>query len=156
MPTRARSAASRLPAALLLAALALAACTVPEDEPRRSPSPEVSPTPPGGTPSPDPDRPPTVWVHGRTQGPVTERGLTVVEDSGAPVRLVRLARGATRFLEATGETAGEAWTAIPARRVGDIRPGTEVCAEAVLDAGRYLALQVFVGAACGPSPPDVV
>lgn len=104
------------------------------------------PTPATGLPAKDPGQPPIVWIGGRLETITPER-LAVVEESGAPIVLGRLAEGATSFFSERGGT----WRAFPSRDALRLEPGTPVCVEALLDEGTYLALRVFAGGSCGPA-----
>jgi hypothetical protein len=127
-------------ARLSVVAVLLAGCTDPG-----RPSTAALPGPTSGIPATVPGEPPVVWVSGQLSG-VTSRAVSIVEAAGTPVRLHRLARGATRFYS---QTAG-AWTLLESADVSLIEAGTAACIESLLDRGDYLALRVFVGAACGP------
>lgn len=125
---------------LALAAAALAACDrVPEGL-------EPVPSPVAGRATVVPGQPPVVWVAGQSEG-VFGDALTVVEREGTRLRLERLAGEATRFFEPAG---GDGWRRMPEADVEAIVAGTPLCIEALAVGQGYLALRVFVGAACGP------
>jgi hypothetical protein len=86
-----------------------------------------------------------VWVSGRIVS-VKPARLTMVEASGARLVMRRLAEGATEFLR----KAGASWSRLAESDAAGIRSGTSACAQALRDRGVYLAVKVFVGAACGP------
>jgi hypothetical protein len=93
-----------------------------------------------------PGQPPVVWVTAQSEE-VADDHLLVVERSGALIRLERLAGDATRFFE---QQDGD-WVRMPTGDVELIEVGTPVCVESLLDGETFLALRVFVGAACAPA-----
>ena len=86
-----------------------------------------------------------VWVSGQIVSVQPSR-LTVVEASGARLVVRRLAEGATAFFSG----GGGSWAPLGEGGVAAIRAGTAACAQVLRDRGVYLAVRVFVGAACGP------
>jgi hypothetical protein len=140
-----RNAGRRGPAAgllgfLVLVCLAAGVCGGDdEDRPEELPRPSVGPaTPVAG-------QPPVIWVAGQVEEVSGDR-VVVVEPDGPRVRLQRLAGGATRFF---GLRDG-AWRRLEPTDIELIEVGTPMCVEVFLDDRAYLALRVFVGAACGP------
>ena len=80
--------------------------------------------------------------------PVDRLAVTVVvENEGPRVRLRRLSGDATSFFG----PEGEGWRRMAEEEVRAVEPGTPVCVESLLDGQTYLAIRVFVGAACGPA-----
>ena len=132
-------ASARALAALVLVAVIGTACEMRADDPAALPQPAAAPS------SVVPGQPPVVWVAGQVQELDGEQ-LVLVEPAGSRVVLQRLAEGATKFFMSQGER----WTPMKPTDVELIEVGTQICAESLLDAGTYLALRVYVGAACGP------
>jgi hypothetical protein len=139
------NAGPRAPVAGLLGFLALVGLAVgacggdDEDRPEELPRPSIGPaTPVAG-------QPPVIWVAGQVEEVSGDR-VVVVEPEGPRVRLQRLAGGATRFF---GLRDG-AWRRLQRTDIELIEVGTPMCVEVFLDDPAYLALRVFVGAACGP------
>lgn len=108
--------------------------------------PEALPTPSAGSVSAQPGRPPVVWLSAQAHE-VGADHLIVVERDGPQVRLARLAGDATRFFE----SREGAWRRMADPDVELIEVGTPLCVESLLDGTTWLALRVFVGAACGPT-----
>lgn len=136
-------AADRLRRALAPLALVtalLAACSDDPAEPTQLPTPVV------GRATVVPGQPPVVWLAAQTEE-VTGDRLIVVEPAGSRIRLERLSGGATRFFSLQDNT----WRRMSVADVELIEVGTPLCVESLLDGETYLALRVFVGAACGPS-----
>jgi hypothetical protein len=125
---------------LALVGLAGAACGGdPEIRAEELAGPSVGPaTPVAG-------QPPVVWVAGQMEE-VSGARVVLVEPDGPRVRLQRLAGGATRFF---GLQDG-GWRRMEHADIELIEAGTPLCVEVFLDDRAYLALRVFVGAACGP------
>jgi hypothetical protein len=98
-----------------------------------------------GPATPVAGQPPVVWVAGQMEE-VSGARVVLVEPDGPRVRLQRLAGGATRFF---GLRDG-AWRRMEHADIELIEAGTPLCVEVFLDDRAYLALRVFVGAACGP------
>ena len=135
-----RGPATGLPGFLVLVILAAGACGGdPEDRPEELPRPSVGPARPVA------GQPPVVWVAGQVEE-VSGARVVLVEPDGPRVRLQRLAGGATRFF---GFRDG-AWQPLEHADIELIEVGTPMCVEVFLDDRAYLALRVFVGAACGP------
>ncbi len=105
------------------------------------------PTPSTGPASTVPGQPPVVWVSGQT-ATVTSHRVNVVEQPGTRLSIRRLAEGATKFFR---QDSGQ-WVLMSADDVQLIDVGSPVCVESLLDRNHYLAIRVFVGAACGPRP----
>lgn len=96
---------------------------------------------------PAPGSPPVVWVSG-TLAEIAPDRIEVREGDGPTVAVQRFAGGATRFfVPAVG-----AWRPLGDRAVARLRPGREVCVEALLDEQRLLGLRVFVDTRCAPVP----
>ena len=100
---------------------------------------------PSATPNVVTGRAPVVWVSGQIVSIQPSR-LTIVEASGARLVVRRLAEGATAFFSG----GGGSWAPLGEGGVAAIRAGTAACAQVLRDRGVYLAVRVFVGAACGP------
>lgn len=103
----------------------------------------------GGAPVPEtepgPGDPPVVWVDGTLDAASSEE-LVVQEGDGPRIDIERFAAGATSFFE----RRGTGWTELVESEAASLPVGDEVCVEALLDEGRFLALRVFLGADCGP------
>jgi hypothetical protein len=142
---------------LLLAAL-VAACTGssgpdgPSAETSGPDSPSVSPVPStlpaipsssGG--SLGPNQPPLVWVGGELTE-VNEDRIELKEAFGSEVTLRRLGGNATSFFHVREGT----WQRADPRT--DAKAGTKACVETLMDDQTLLALRVFLGAECGPTP----
>ena len=95
---------------------------------------------------PEAGDPPLVWVEG-TLETVEDDRLVVRDGEGPRVTVQRFAGGATRFLR----PGGDEWTELEGEELGDVRGGEEACVEALLDGETFLAVRVFLGAACGPT-----
>jgi hypothetical protein len=125
---------------MVLVALAGAACGGdPVGQAAELPGPSVGPATAGA------GRPPVVWMAGQMEE-VSRAQVVLVEPDGPRVRLQRLAGGATRFFR----LQDGAWRRMENTDVDLIEAGTPMCVEVFLDERAYLALRVFVGAACGP------
>ncbi len=88
-----------------------------------------------------------VWVSGQTAS-ITSHRVNVTEQPGSRLSIRRLAAGATKFFRQDAER----WVRMTPDDVQLVDLGTPVCVESLLDHGQYLAIRVFVGAACGPRP----
>jgi hypothetical protein len=86
-----------------------------------------------------------VWVSGQSAAVSLSR-LTIVEGGGSKAIVHRLSEGATKFF-VLHEGAFEA---MPETDALLVEVGTPMCVESLLDGKRLVALQVYVGAACGP------
>jgi hypothetical protein len=125
---------------VVLAAALAAACS---DEPGER---IALPTPFVGRATVVPGQPPVVWLAAQTEEVETDH-LIVVEPGGSRVRLERLSADATRFFS----LRDDAWRRMSTAEVELIEVGTPVCVESLLDETTFLALRVFIGAACGPA-----
>jgi hypothetical protein len=94
---------------------------------------------------PGPGDPPVVWVDG-TLDEASDNALVVREGQGPRIDVERFAGGATTFYTRNDKS----WTEVGEPAAEDLPVGEEVCVEALLDEGRFLALRVFLGADCGP------
>lgn len=128
-------------AALLLLPLSGCGWLFGDDDPL-----PTAPVPAADDRSPVPGQPPIVWIGGTVQE-IGEARVTIQAGSDTPVRLQRLAAGATTFLADSG---GE-WRALTDEQVADVDVGVTACAEALLDGTNLVALRIFLGAACGPT-----
>jgi hypothetical protein len=94
---------------------------------------------------PGPGDPPVVWVDGILERASPE-GLVVREGDGPRIDVERFAAGATSVFRLRGAD----WNELSEAESAGLPTGGEVCVEALLDEGRFLALRVFLGADCGP------
>lgn len=94
---------------------------------------------------PGPGDPPVVWVDGTLESASAD-GLVVREGEGPRLDVERFAAGATSFFIRRGAD----WAELTEAETGSLPVGEEVCVEALLDEGRFLAIRVFLGADCGP------
>ncbi len=95
---------------------------------------------------PEPGDPPLVWVGGVIED-LDGSQISVREGAAEPLTLERLAAGATRFFRADGD----AWRELPSAEVSALRAGDEACVETLVDGRTLLALNVYLGAPCGPA-----
>jgi len=125
----------------LAASLLLAGCTRTRIVERR-----VGRLPPIPTTSnqPSPNEPPLVWVGGTLTEATTDR-LLVTDSLGSPIKLLRLAGGATTFFKVVGSR----WQRLSDRE--PVQTGGLACVETLMDGVNLLALRVFLGATCGPA-----
>jgi hypothetical protein len=137
---------SRYPRGLGLAILAVLAVTLPACH-HASLRLAHLPEPSAGAATTVPGQPPVVWVSGQT-AVVTSNRVNVVEGPGSRLSIRRLAEGATKFFRQDSDR----WVLMSPDDIQLIDVGTPVCVESLLDRSHYLALRVFVGAACGPRP----
>jgi hypothetical protein len=86
-----------------------------------------------------------VWVAGELTE-VTEDRLELKEPFGSEVTLRRLGGNATSFFQVREGR----WQRTDPR--GTVNPGTKACVETLMDDQTLLALRVFLGADCGPTP----
>jgi hypothetical protein len=105
------------------------------------------PTPTTGPATTVPGQPPVVWVSGQT-ATVTPHRVNVIEEPGSRLSIRRLAEGATKFFRQDSDR----WVLMTSDDIQLVDVGTPVCVESLLDRNHYLAIRVFVGAACGPRP----
>jgi hypothetical protein len=131
----------RIGVAALILLMALPACSGAHLRLAHLPTPSI------GAATTVPGQPPVVWVSGQT-ATVTPHRVSVIEEPGSRLSIRRLAEGATKFYRQDSDR----WVLMSADDVHLIDVGTPVCVESLLDRGHYLAIRVFVGAACGPRP----
>jgi hypothetical protein len=145
-------------ARVLLLAVLLVACTgspgsqVPSPRASRPESSPVSPAPSTLPPIPSssggslgPNQPPIVWVGGELTE-VNDDRIELKEAFGSEVTLRRLGGNATSFFHVREGT----WQRADPRT--DAKAGTKACVETLMDGQTLLALRVFLGAECGPTP----
>jgi hypothetical protein len=129
----------RIGALALMVVLALPSCSGTHLRLAHLPTPSIGPA------TTVPDQPPVVWVSGQT-ATVTPHRINLVEQPGSRLSIRRLAEGATKFFRQDSDR----WVLMAPDDVELIDVGTPVCVESLLDRNHYLAIRVFVGAACGP------
>jgi hypothetical protein len=122
--------------------LALAGCTRTRIVERRVG--RLPPFPTTSSQSSTPNEPPLVWVGGTLAEANADR-LLVRDSLGSPIRLLRLAGGATAFFKVVGSR----WQRLSERE--PIPTGGLACVETLMDGANLLALRVFLGATCGPA-----
>jgi hypothetical protein len=102
--------------------------------------------PPVSSSEPGPGDPPVVWLDGDLER-IGESELLVRVGQERRIRVERFAAGATRFLRLDEE----GWVELTAGEIAALRPGSKACLETLLDGRTFLAVRVFLSAACGPS-----
>jgi hypothetical protein len=93
-----------------------------------------------------PGDPPVVWLDGTLER-IDESELLVRVGQGPQIPVERFAAGATRFLRLDGGT----WAELTSEEIETIEPGAGACLETLLDGRTFLAIRVFLSAACGPA-----
>lgn len=92
-----------------------------------------------------PNQPPIVWIGGELTELKADR-LELKEAFGSVVTVRLLGGNASTFLRVSGGT----WQR--AEPGTDAKIGTKACVETLMNGQTLLALRVFLGADCGPSP----
>lgn len=102
--------------------------------------------PPVSNSEPGPGDPPVVWLDGDLDR-IGESELLLQVGQNRRIRVERFAAGATRFLRLDDE----GWVELTAEEIAALRPGKRACLETLLDGRTFLAVRVFLSAACGPA-----